>query len=127
MVDNADEDGDALSFNHLVPIGAIIPWAKSFNNVPSIPDAWLECDGSVISDSESPMNGETLPDLNGNNNFLRGNTTSGGTGGSTSTGGATGAGQFDDNADGALPNMALHVHSGNEPPFYDVVWIMRIK
>lgn len=52
---------------------------------PQLPDGWVECDGSVLSDSDSPYDGETIPDLNGGNRFLRGNSTSGGTGGASST------------------------------------------
>ena len=64
------------------PIGSIIAWLKSFTNTPSIPSGWVECDGSVLSDADSVYNGATLPDLNGGE-FLRGDTTSGGTGGSS--------------------------------------------
>ena len=66
----------------LSPIGAIIAWAKTMASVPqTLPVGWVECDGSTISDAQSPMNGEDLPDLNGGE-FLRGAATSGGTGGS---------------------------------------------
>jgi hypothetical protein len=54
------------------PIGAIIAWHKTMTGVPALPGNWLECDGSVISDGDSPMNGETLPDLNGETAFIRG-------------------------------------------------------
>lgn len=60
-----------------VPIGAIIAWHKSFTGVPELPENWVECDGSVISDSESLLDGQTLPDLNGDARFLRGGATSG--------------------------------------------------
>jgi len=32
---------------------------------PYLADAWLECNGQVVNDADSPYNGETLPDLNG--------------------------------------------------------------
>ena len=60
-----------------VPIGSIIAWHKTLTGVPVLPDSFLECDGSVISDVDSPMNGQTLPDLNGVGRFLRGASTSG--------------------------------------------------
>jgi len=66
----------------LVPIGAILPWAGNFTSCPALPSAFMECDGSVINDASSPMDGETLPDLNGNNSFMRGDATSGNIGGS---------------------------------------------
>lgn len=65
-----------------VPIGGIVPWAKSLAGVPNLPEGWVECDGSVLVDAQSSLNGQTIPDLNGDNRFLRGASTSGGTGGS---------------------------------------------
>ena len=60
------------------PVGTVLPWHKSFANVPqTLPASWHECDGSVISDALSPMNGQTLPNLNGSGYFLRGSATSG--------------------------------------------------
>jgi hypothetical protein len=47
----------------------------------SWPDNILECDGSTISDTDSPINGQILPDLNGTGpnggRFLRGGGTAG--------------------------------------------------
>ena len=65
-----------------VPIGTIIMWHKSLVGIPTLPSGWCECDGSVLSDAASPMNGNTLPSLETTRLFLRGNSTSGGTGGS---------------------------------------------
>jgi len=65
------------------PIGSILPWHKSLTGCPSLPDGWEECDGTQISDSDSPYDGEYLPDLNTDietaqgGRFLRGATTSG--------------------------------------------------
>lgn len=64
------------------PIGAVLPWLKSFTNTPVLPVGWVECSGQVLSDSESVYDGQTIPDLNGDNRFLRGSSTSGSTGGS---------------------------------------------
>ena len=103
----------------IVPVGGIIAWAKSITGIPSIPAGFIECDGSTISDNDSPIDGETVPDLNGNNNFLRGASASGGTGGAAThthdtanmgTGSATGGGS-----------------ASSLPPYYEVVWIIRIK
>lgn len=109
-----------------VPIGTILPWAKSLGGVPNnIPFGWIECDGSTISDPQSPLDGTTVPDMAGNNYFLRGNSTSGGTGGSTSTD------AFGDNRQiggGAVSAAgANHAHTGNEPPYYDVVMILKYR
>ena len=77
------------------------------------------------------MNGEALPDLNGGE-FLRGDTTSGGTGGSDTmahthsipnafNGQAGGDLNLNDQTTGGASNTE------NRPPYYNVVWIMRIK
>jgi len=117
----------------LSPIGAIIAWAKSMTSVPqTLPVGWVECDGSVISDAESVLNGETLPDLNGGE-FLRGAGTSGGTGGSaTHTHPLPILGNSTWTADGAgfspLATDSSNTDAGGSlPPYYNVVWIMRIK
>ena len=66
----------------LAPVGAIMPWLKSFTNTPqALPSGWMEADGSAISDADSVYNGQNAPDLNGGE-FIRGDATSGGTGGS---------------------------------------------
>ena len=48
-----------------VPIGTVLPWVKNLAGVPALPVGWLECNGQVVADSQSPLDGETLPDLNG--------------------------------------------------------------
>lgn len=145
-------------FEVLPPVGAIIAWAKSFTSVPqTLPVGWVECDGSVISDAESLLNGETLPDLNGGE-FLEGRATSGGTGGSATmahTHTIPGLGYEDqlqvdasslvttgstDDPDVVIDQTASGMgtdvsrvttsaasNTENRPPFYTVVWIMRIK
>lgn len=59
------------------PVGSIVAWHKSAAGVSSLPAGWLECDGSTVSDSSSPLNGLVLPDLNGSGRFLRGGSVSG--------------------------------------------------
>ncbi len=50
-----------------VPVGGIIGWHKSFANVPALPASgkWVECNGQVLADSDSPFNTQTIPNLNG--------------------------------------------------------------
>ena len=62
---------------HAVPVGSIVAWHKSLGGVPTIPTGWIECDGSIINDSESSLNGQLTPNLNGQRRFLRGDATSG--------------------------------------------------
>lgn len=47
-----------------LPIGSIICWAKSFGSTPSLGDDWVECNGQLVEDEESPYNGLNLPNLN---------------------------------------------------------------
>lgn len=115
------------------PIGSILAWAKTLAGVPNLAEGWVECDGSVLVDAQSSLNGQTLPDLNGGV-FMRGDTTSGGTGGSdtmahthTLTGNAelviTGAAQW--RIDSKTTSAASNTE--NRPPYYNVVWIMRVR
>src|SRR4051794_30062889 len=67
------------------PVGCVKAWLKSFPGVPATPSGWMECNGQVLNDAQSPLDGQTLPDLNGGagiQRFLRGAMASGGTGGS---------------------------------------------
>ena len=59
------------SLDKAYPIGMMLFMINSQSNLPSTPDAsrWQLCDGSVVSNANSPLNGETLPDLS--NKFLR--------------------------------------------------------
>ena len=150
----------------LSPIGSIVAWLKSYTNTPqTLPTGWVECAGQTLSDADSVYNGQVIPDLNGDNRFLRGNATSGGTGGSATMAHGHGPGtlelfsdqSFADDASGARimedreGNGDLHVignntgniahvckrdlegtsagasNDENKPPYYNVVWIMRIK
>lgn len=42
------------------PIGGCIVWLKNSAN-PFISNKWVECNGQVLVDKESPMNGQTIP------------------------------------------------------------------
>jgi len=89
--------------NALIPIAGITAWHKSLAG--SLPENFVECDGSTINDSESPLDGQTVPDLNGNQELLRGNSSSGGTD------------SFDTNGD----------NTSNTESVFEVVWVMRVK
>ena len=124
-------------------------------STPYLPDGYVECNGQVLSDADSPFDGATIPDLNGNNNFLRGGSTSGGTGGNlthnhswahpngssqsiASNANSVMNGSYDSagseinftNASGSIGPDSVNKFTdkiNNEPPFYDVVMIIRIK
>ncbi len=131
-----------------IPIGTIMAWAKNLTNPPlTLPDGWVECNGQPISDPSSSLNGKNLPNLNGvgvePKRFLRGNINSvpPGTGGAEAhthslynNGGtykatASGAGYSNTGLTGspisAIPPGASE--NSNLPPYYEVVWIMKVK
>jgi hypothetical protein len=134
-----------------VPIGTVLSWVKTLTGVPSLPANFVECNGQVLSDAESPLNGQTIPDLNGDNRFLRGNSTSGGTGGSenvtlTTTelpahthtigrsssavgDGTSGNATSDANNNGTITSSSTGTGSAFSilPKYYNIVWIMRVK
>ncbi len=59
------------------PVGVISSYHKSFTGVTGLPSNFVEMNGQTISDSESPLDGQTLENLNGGGRFLRGSATSG--------------------------------------------------
>ena len=112
-------------------VGTIKPYLKAHaGTVPAITAFWKACDGSLISDTESPINnagaGEA-PNLNATLSFIRGNTTSdNGTdntvGGTTAHNHTPGSGSpFYTGVTDSQPN-ASHI-----PTFVSVFWIMKIK
>ena len=140
-----------------IPIGSIMAWAKNLLGVPDLPDGWVECNGQFLSDTESPLNGRTIPDLNTSNRFLRGNTESGGYGGVEShnhfspaskwhdknlfiLSGDYGAEQTGVGTYGMINESYFsYGYSGGTitnfktssvnaiPPYYEIVWIMKVK
>jgi len=116
----------------LIPIGAVTSWLKNFPNVPPLSDNFVECNGQVLDDSSSIFNGQTIPNLNGENRFLRGNSASGGIGGSENhqhttnipgTGAGSTGGQITVGSSGSFASS----DASNLPFYYEVVWIIRIK
>jgi hypothetical protein len=76
--DDVNENFEYL-LDMIVPVGGIIPWAKSLTGVPALTDNFVECNGQTLSDGDSPLDGQVIPDLNGDARFLYGASTSGGT------------------------------------------------
>jgi len=127
-----------------VPIGGIVAWDKSLPGVPALPANFVECNGQTISDAASPLNGQTLRNLNANHQFLRGSTSSGSSGGAATHvhlySGSTEVedGDTDVQANSGTPATIAalgHVHSyagttdsgSSLPPYTDMVWVIRIK
>ncbi|QDP57894.1 MAG: hypothetical protein Unbinned1693contig1002_38 [Prokaryotic dsDNA virus sp.] len=113
-------------------VGTVKAYLKDFTGIPSnnVTAFWVECAGQALSDAESPLNGQTIPDLNADagadQRFLRGNTASGGTGGvdSHSHGISTGS-SF--GCSGQYQPAGSTGGASNLPPYYEVVWIMKVK
>ncbi len=123
--------GIALSANELFisivqdeadAVGTIKAYHISATTIPSnnLTAFWQLMDGTTISDSESPIDGDVMDDLNAGNRFLRGADTSGGTGGvkTDTAGGASAGGDVSHQLDANLDN---------QPPFFDVAWIIKKK
>lgn len=132
-------------------IGDMKPWHKNFGaGTQSLPWGWVEMDGTVISDSESPFDGETLEDLNGDARFLRGAATSGTEQADAFQGHAHGDGtninKDDNNMGGGASEVVRSTGGGvaqqimsdgvngtprtaseTRPINMSVVWIMKIK
>ncbi|MFO0723832.1 MAG: hypothetical protein U1E65_08630 [Myxococcota bacterium] len=93
----------------VAPVGAVMAWHRDLLPVGQRtldPDGgWVPCDGRVISDPESPLNGMTIPDLNGQGRFLRGGTNSGVV--------------QSDQIQSHRHNDAGHSHSVIRPPYFD--------
>lgn len=118
----------------VVPVGGVVAWLKSFPNTPSLLGNFVECNGQVLTDANSPFNGQTIPNLNGEHRFLRGATTSGTTGGSethTHTIGNTmqaDAYEGESNSPWGQPSGYGSTEATSTlPTYYEVVWIMRVK
>ena len=127
------------------PIGSIMAWHKDLPGSPTIPAGWVQCDGQVLSDADSPYNGMTLPNLN-TGAMLIGSATSSSTvtAGGTHLHGVTGTtdavgnhqhvyipgpgGAANTTADGGHSHT-MSFNSANASPFnqMSIVWIMRIK
>jgi len=114
-----------------VPIGGIIAWLKDLAGTPILPSNFVECIGQVIDDEDSVYDGVTIPDLNassGTARFLRGATTSGGTGGSeTHTHPITINKYIDPGGTSYVCDDSPTQAGTTIPSYYSVVWIMRIK
>ena len=127
-VNDNDEDKFDNTFKVATPIGGVLAWVKNLTGVPDLTTNYVECNGQVLSDADSPLNGETIPDLNGSNYFLRGASTSGGTGGTATHTHSVGGGSNPGGAPGGGGALnASTTASSSIPPYQNMVYIMRVK
>ena len=126
------------SGNFLMPIRATIPWDKTLTGTPALPDGWVECNGQTIDDAESDYNGETIRNLNGNSNVIKGGATSGDATTEDFLPSHTHQLKLDgDNPAWCVEQKSIggawqnnHINSktsGTATDFISMVWIMRIK
>lgn len=116
----------------LPPIGAIVGWNREIANAQqSLGSGWLRMEGDVIS--QGPCSGGTIENLNGNNKFLLGSSSSGAQGGVTSHSHTLNSpnGSVDFNFHGS-PYEGVrdnHTHTSANAtmtqPYYETIWIFR--
>ena len=121
----------------MFPVGCVVGYLKSLNNVPALPGTWAECNGQAVVDAESPLNGQSLPDLNGAQGgvpcFLRGANTSGGTGGNETHTHAVvlniNGGSVPQGSDFVVvpPGLYNTDPASSLPSYHEVVWVVRVK
>jgi len=76
-IEDIEENKDIIGSLHLAPIGTISAWVTKpskdtrENEMVSLPDGWVRCDGSTIPEL-SVWAGQLTPNLNGEKRFLRG-------------------------------------------------------
>ena len=126
-------------------IGTIKAYHKNMTGLPAnnFTAFWVECEGQVLSDTESPLDTQTIPDLNTGaveenySYFLRGHSTSGLTETSqnkahTHTINSSGSsGSPPEVSSGAISSSTVTTNSSGgaeaRPMAFTVVWIMKIK
>ena len=112
------------------PIGSIIPWHQALG-VGTVPFGWGLCNGSLIEDADSPLNGQNLRNLNGttdtNKLFIATGTTSGSTGGvDTHSHGFNTTCRADPYHANESPVASTSSNSAL-PPYFEVNFIQRYK
>jgi hypothetical protein len=110
-----------------VPIGGIVPWFKDTPGAPALPPNYVECNGQILSDAASPLDGQFMPDINtGVQRFVRGGLSSGTLGGIDSFGTAQA-----DNAGVNPPTTFVtpDFSPGAQPfpPYVTAVYVVRVK
>ena len=127
------------------PVGAVVAWLKSLSNTPTnLSFGWVECNGQVLNDTNSPYHGVAVPNLNSGQDVygyhLRGHVASGvrisdqnrshSHAVPINYGYGSGSGYASGTTD---RNNASSISSGGEGgsearvKAYTVVWIMRVK
>jgi|GEM_PF-5788698 len=75
QVDKLEKELQILRSTKVAPVGSIIAWDRDNQRTPMRGlenDAWVQCNGQILNDAESPYNGMRIPELNNSRRFLRG-------------------------------------------------------
>ncbi|MCD4813762.1 hypothetical protein K8S19_08740 [bacterium] len=143
---NGSITADKIAPGADIPIGTILAWHKSYLAVtPDLPNQFVECNGQIVDDLESPYHGGIVPDLNGEKRFLRGSnisgtpqadqlrqhghTTSAKRRKSSSKDADSGNDKYSIDSDNATVGNVTGADAGDEtrPINMSVVWIIKIK
>ena len=112
-------------------VGTMKPYSKSTTGVPAKSAFWVECAGGTVSDAESPLNGQTIPNVNGTTEatkrFIRGSTTSGTTGGTDTHSHSVPTTDVDGSGPNAEGNAGSTGSSANIPPYHEMVFMWKVK
>ncbi len=125
-----------------IAIGGVYAWMKNLPGVPALGSEFVECNGQVLSDASSPLDGVTIPNLNGASGgvqrFLRGAGASGATGGNDSHthtmqaldgdhGNLTSVTNSSNDVNALVPGTYATDAGDSLPSYYEVVWVMRVR
>lgn len=129
FIDIKQDDGDA--------VGTMKHYHANITGLPAnnLTAFWQLMDGTTISDAESPLNGQTVRDINANNEFLRAADTSGGTSGASTHDHTGNTGSYtaetSKGGDAAPQVTTTHAHTissdSNIPPSLEAPVIIKIK
>jgi len=117
-------------------IGTVKAYDKSQTGIPlnNLTAFWVECNGQVLNDPESPLNGQTIRDINITKRVIRGSSTSGSTGGADTHAHNTNLGlrSADTASDGSnggykINGNATTSSASSLPAYMEMVWIQKIK
>ena len=114
-------------------VGSVIASINHLAGYETPDECWQSCDGSLITDNQSPLKGQYTPDLNGDSEstklFLFGSTVSGsGSGAPTHGHNSTSSVSADSRA--IHDNWEVTVgfaSNANIPPYMEVKYYLRIK
>ncbi|PWG79214.1 beta strand repeat-containing protein [Pararcticibacter amylolyticus] len=81
---NIQEQMNALTVG-LVPVGSVVAWFPNLLSSATLSPNFVECNGQVLNDTQSVLNGITIPNLNSGSYLTGSSTGTGGTVGNNST------------------------------------------